>query len=1473
MPGHKRPLDDGSSVPKSKKTKVEKKLHKEHPVPSTSEMSIEEVDFPRGGGTSLTPLEVKAIRAEGAKEADKELFTAAKKAHVKGKKSKSDLKDQVSEAKKKRNDTVRIEHLNYKRLTPGMKVFGQVMSIQPLALVISLPNQLLAHVPITQITSQLTQRLESMDADDDTEDGESDDDKSNSPARVPDLSELFRPGQYVRAVVTTIHTPGTTDTSGLGRVRDDAVKTSRRVELSLKPEQVNAGVQKGDLTNGYTLSAAVQSVEDHGYIIDLGISEASGFLPFKETHKDGSEEHRLQVGALIDVSVLKMSSNGRICTVTNDPTVFSSSSISEVTNVGSVLPGTSVRALVTAVAQDGLNLQILGFFDATADEYHLPNVHGSLKMGQKVRARVLYDLPGSTPPRFAVTLSDHHLGLHTKYISKGQEGSPFHTSFPVGTILGAVKVKRVETERGLLVELQPNLEGFIHISHVSEDRTAVLSTSSGSWRVNTLHRARVIGYHPFDGILQLSLRPSVLEQKFLQAGEVRVGEILKGAIKQLTDSALFVSISGNVDGVIWPSHYADIPLKHPSRKFRVGGSVKCRVLIVDPERNRIVLTAKRTLLETTLPILTSFEDVKVGVVTHAVIFRVSDKSLIVEFFNNVKAVVPAREASETGAKLTDAFTPGKIIKVCIISVDSETQRIVASIRQAASTFTSGVTDISGISVGDTVEGVITELHKVNVVLSLRPSDARAVISFTGLANHWGTTVPELKGSLKPGTSVDSLVVTSRNPEKGFVVVSGRSKTTMLKKGALSMDTVTIGQIVGGRITRHARYGAHVKLTSRIFGSLHPTDTCDDYENGNPFPAVDSILKAVVIGIDKSSSHLSLSTRSSRLSPNVATPLVDREINGIDDLGVGETVRGFIKSVAEHGLFVMLGRGIDARVQIKELFDEYVKDWKSQFVVNQVVRGRILNVDVVNNKVEMTFRSGDLSRLSSKSLSLGDLQQGQKVTGRVKRIEQYGLFIEIDGSKISGLCHKSQLSDNKEADVSVALRTFREGDRVKAIILSRDLEKKQLSLGLKPSYFTGDGDAENESGSEPFQDNDFGVMRDVEMDKDNVNDVRVEDEGSECGSDSGSEEDAGKDGEGHDEEEDDSTMEVDPAPPFPIYSSKQKKGTDAEASSLKVHGFQWFGDGAADDAPQSGSSGDSDSEEDSGKKKKRRKRREIEKDLTADMHTKLPESNADFERLLLGSPNSSYLWIQYMSFQLQLSEIDKARAIAKRAIQTIGFREEQEKLNVWIGLLNLENVYGTDATMEVVFKDAARHNDSKTVHLRLAAIFDESQKHEKAEEQYKRTCKKFGQSSKVWTLFCEHYLRRGQIEDARKLLSRSLQSLERRKHLKTISKFATLEYKLGDAERGRTIFEGIVDSHPKRWDLWSIYMDMEAGKGDIQHLRNLFNRTLTIKMTSHKAKSFFKKWLDLERRLGDEKGAEAVKEKAVEWTQRAATAAS
>jgi rRNA biogenesis protein RRP5 len=175
----------------------------------------------------------------------------------------------------------------------------------------------------------------------------------------------------------------------------------------------------------------------------------------------------------------------------------------------------------------------------------------------------------------------------------------------------------------------------------------------------------------------------------------------------------------------------------------------------------------------------------------------------------------------------------------------------------------------------------------------------------------------------------------------------------------------------------------------------------------------------------------------------------------------------------------------------------------------------------------------------------------------------------------------------------------------------------------------------------------------------------------------------------------------------------KSVSKATVPALQLGGFKW-GHQTEPDTPSSPLPSDDEDDEDNGvqtKGRKKRRKHEIAKDMTAEMHTKAPESTADFERLLLGSPNSSFLWLQYMSFQLQLSEVEKAREIGRRALSAINFREEQEKLNVWIALLNLENSYGTDESLETVFKDAARHNDSKGMHLRLCTILDQTGKHE------------------------------------------------------------------------------------------------------------------------------------------------------------------
>jgi rRNA biogenesis protein RRP5 len=65
---------------------------------------------------------------------------------------------------------------------------------------------------------------------------------------------------------------------------------------------------------------------------------------------------------------------------------------------------------------------------------------------------------------------------------------------------------------------------------------------------------------------------------------------------------------------------------------------------VDPERKRVALTTKKTLVESDLPLITRLEDAQVGMVTHAVIFKIKENCLLVEFFNNVKAFISLKEA-------------------------------------------------------------------------------------------------------------------------------------------------------------------------------------------------------------------------------------------------------------------------------------------------------------------------------------------------------------------------------------------------------------------------------------------------------------------------------------------------------------------------------------------------------------------------------------------------------------------------------------------------------------------------------------------------------------------------------------------------------------------------------------------------------------------------------------------------------------
>lgn len=139
---------------------------------------------------------------------------------------------------------------------------------------------------------------------------------------------------------------------------------------------------------------------------------------------------------------------------------------------------------------------------------------------------------------------------------------------------------------------------------------------------------------------------------------------------------------------------------------------------------------------------------------------------------------------------------------------------------------------------------------------------------------------------------------------------------------------------------------------------------------------------------------------------------------------------------------------------------------------------------------------------------------------------------------------------------------------------------------------------------------------------------------------------------------------------------------------------------------------------------------------------------------------------------------------------------------------------------------------------------------------------------------------------RALLPRALQSLPSHTHVETTSKFGQLEFRSpnGDVERGRTVFEGLLSSFPKKIDMWNILLDLEIKTGDAEQVRRLFERVLGIqkkggagvggtgkKLRPKQAHFFFKKWLSFEEKLasedgGNEKIVEEIKAKAADYVK-------
>ncbi|XP_050078615.1 protein RRP5 homolog [Anopheles maculipalpis] len=282
------------------------------------------------------------------------------------------------------------------------------------------------------------------------------------------------------------------------------------------------------------------------------------------------------------------------------------------------------------------------------------------------------------------------------------------------------------------------------------------------------------------------------------------------------------------------------------------------------------------------------------------------------------------------------------------------------------------------------------------------------------------------------------------------------------------------------------------------------------------------------------------------------------------------------------------------------------------------------------------------------------------------------------------------------------------------------------------------------------------------------------------------------------------------------------------------------------------------------KQEEKRLRKIEEELANPSFD--PHTPDQFDRLVLAQPNNSMLWIRYMAFHMESAELEKARAVARKALKAIHFREETDRLNVWLALLNLEIRYETVDSFKEVLQEAIQYNDAFKVYTRVIDILIDCEKHAEVQELLELLLKKFRKQNDMWYLVADAWYRIGQGSKVKPLLSQALKSLPTRDHIPLIVKFAFLHNRNENRDEAHLLFEQILTSYPKRTDIWSQYIDMLVKDNLVGNARQILERAIMQRLPLKNMKTLYTKYVNFEEKHGDRDSVRRVKQMAADYVQ-------
>ena len=971
--------------------------------------------------------------------------------------------------------------MHLQRLVKGSLVLGQICDINDLELAVALPNNLLGHVSITSVSPGLTKRVEAAAAADD-----SDADEEEPAEDDVDLKTLFEVGQYVRAyVVSTVE-----DSSALPS------KSKRRIELSLRPEDTNSTITEQELVANSTVMAAVASVEDHGYVMDLGVAgtKITGFLPKKEVDP-ATKEGRMQQGNVFLCMATGLSGNRKVVQLTtrSDKMASPKSFPSDATTVDTFAPGTAVDVLVAEVLERGIIGKVLGHLDVTADHVHSgvgphgTDLEAKYKVGSKLKARVICTFPDARQPKLGVSILDHVLSFKAPSAQvEGSEKNPLD-ALPMSSVVENCVVSGVEADIGLFVDVGvEGIPGFVHISRVKDGKVDGLYESSGPYKLDSVHRGRVVGYNAFDGLFLLSLQKSVLEQPFLRVEDVPVGDVVDGVVEKIVVGengvhGIIVKIAEGISGLAPEMHLSDVRLQHPEKKFKVGLKVKARVLSTDPYKRQIRLTLKKTLVNSDAAPIKAFDEVSVGMQVLGTIINVLHNGAVVQFYGRLRGFLPLSEMSEAYIQNPkEHFRQGQVVNVHVIDVDAATSRLIVSCKDPSAFGMDKQLALRNLSIGDVVSGKVSQKTEDDVFIELQDSLLKAVLPVGQLTDK---SQPKNLAALKRihvGQTLTDLAVLEKNEGRRALTVTLKpSLVEAAKNGRLpaNWEKVKAGDLIHGFVRNVTPTAVFVQFggntTALLPAAMIPQERHKEQDFG--LQKLQSLsVKVVSIDRDRSRAVVAIPSvadaKEPKLSKLATKPLenpVDDSIKSEDDIVVGRVTKAKIISIKSTQLNVQLADNLQGRVDVSQVFDSWdeirhPKNPLQKFKPKQTIKVKVLGVhDARNHRflpishrsthslIELSAKPSDLKEEGScDPLSLDQITEGSEWVGFVNNIKASYIWVNLSPA-IRGRIAASDASDDL-AQLGNLSGNFPVGCAMKVRVKAVEADKNRLDLTARTS---------------------------------------------------------------------------------------------------------------------------------------------------------------------------------------------------------------------------------------------------------------------------------------------------------------------------------------------------------------------------------------------------------------------------------------